>query len=103
MLLVGIHVDGVSHVVNYTLPEEPEDYVHRWRTGRAGQSGISISLPVKMTPSCWSPSKNCWICAALLCPTKSFSLGSRRPAKSALRQPKKSLQLKKRFLEEPLA
>ena len=41
----GIHVDGVSHVVNYTLPEEPEDYVHRiGRTGRAGQSGISISF-----------------------------------------------------------
>lgn len=41
----GIHVDGVSHVVNYTLPEEPEDYVHRiGRTGRAGQTGISISF-----------------------------------------------------------
>ena len=33
----GIHVDGVSHVVNYNLPEDPEDYVHRiGRTGRAG-------------------------------------------------------------------
>ncbi|MBX2809817.1 MAG: ATP-dependent RNA helicase RhlB [Cellvibrionaceae bacterium] len=41
----GIHVDGVSHVVNYTLPEEPEDYVHRiGRTGRAGQQGVSISF-----------------------------------------------------------
>lgn len=41
----GIHVDGVSHVVNYTLPEDPEDYVHRiGRTGRAGAKGISISL-----------------------------------------------------------
>ena len=41
----GIHVDGVSHVVNYALPEDPEDYVHRiGRTGRAGASGVSISF-----------------------------------------------------------
>ena len=41
----GIHIDGISHVVNYTLPEDPEDYVHRiGRTGRAGASGVSISL-----------------------------------------------------------
>jgi ATP-dependent RNA helicase RhlB len=41
----GIHVNGVSHVVNFTLPEEPEDYVHRiGRTGRAGQTGISVSF-----------------------------------------------------------
>ena len=41
----GIHVDGVSHVVNYDLPEDPEDYVHRiGRTGRAGEKGVSISF-----------------------------------------------------------
>ena len=41
----GIHIAGVSHVINYTLPYEPEDYVHRiGRTGRAGKSGISISF-----------------------------------------------------------
>lgn len=41
----GIHVDSVSHVVNYTLPEDPEDYVHRiGRTGRAGAKGVSISF-----------------------------------------------------------
>jgi len=41
----GIHIDDVSHVVNYTLPEEPEDYIHRiGRTGRAGNSGVSISF-----------------------------------------------------------
>ncbi|MFT5484178.1 MAG: ATP-dependent RNA helicase RhlB [Halieaceae bacterium] len=41
----GIHVDGVSHVVNFNLPEDPEDYVHRiGRTGRAGAKGISISF-----------------------------------------------------------
>lgn len=41
----GIHVDDISHVVNYDLPEQPEDYVHRiGRTGRAGQTGDSIAF-----------------------------------------------------------
>ncbi len=41
----GIHIEGISHVVNYTLPYEPEDYVHRiGRTGRAGAAGTSISF-----------------------------------------------------------
>jgi ATP-dependent RNA helicase RhlB len=41
----GIHIDGVSHVINYTLPRDPEDYVHRiGRTGRAGSLGTSISF-----------------------------------------------------------
>ena len=41
----GIHVEGVTHVINYNLPEQPEDYVHRiGRTGRAGATGLSISF-----------------------------------------------------------
>ncbi len=41
----GIHISGISHVINYTLPYEPEDYVHRiGRTGRAGAAGISMSF-----------------------------------------------------------
>lgn len=41
----GIDIDGVSHVVNYELPHEPESYVHRiGRTGRAGATGIAFSL-----------------------------------------------------------
>lgn len=41
----GIHIDGISHVINFTLPEVPDDYVHRiGRTGRAGMSGVSISF-----------------------------------------------------------
>jgi len=41
----GIHIDDVSHVINYTLPYDPEDYVHRiGRTGRAGATGTSISF-----------------------------------------------------------
>jgi ATP-dependent RNA helicase RhlE len=41
----GIDVEGISHVINYDLPHEPESYVHRiGRTGRAGASGIAVSL-----------------------------------------------------------
>lgn len=41
----GIHVDGITHVINYELPEDAEDYVHRiGRTGRAGASGTAISF-----------------------------------------------------------
>lgn len=41
----GLHIDDISHVINYNLPEDPEDYVHRiGRTGRAGSEGISITL-----------------------------------------------------------
>jgi len=41
----GIHVDDVSIVINYDLPEQPEDYIHRiGRTGRAGNTGTSISF-----------------------------------------------------------
>ncbi|AIR89580.1 ATP-dependent RNA helicase RhlB [Pseudomonas cremoricolorata] len=41
----GIHIDGISHVINFTLPEDPDDYVHRiGRTGRAGSNGVSISF-----------------------------------------------------------
>ena len=41
----GIHIDGITHVINFNLPQESENYVHRiGRTGRAGASGTSISL-----------------------------------------------------------
>lgn len=41
----GLHIDDVTHVINYTLPEEADDYVHRiGRTGRAGAIGTSISF-----------------------------------------------------------
>ncbi|MFA5375694.1 MAG: DEAD/DEAH box helicase [Dehalococcoidia bacterium] len=41
----GIHIEDISHVVNYNLPLDAEDYVHRiGRTGRAGSAGTSISF-----------------------------------------------------------
>ncbi len=44
----GIDVDGISHVINFDLPNVPESYVHRiGRTARAGAGGIAISLCAK--------------------------------------------------------
>ncbi len=41
----GIDVTGISHVINYDLPEDPENYVHRvGRTGRIGKDGVAISF-----------------------------------------------------------
>jgi ATP-dependent RNA helicase RhlE len=41
----GIDVDGITHVINYELPNEPESYVHRiGRTARAGASGVAYSF-----------------------------------------------------------
>ena len=41
----GLHIEGVSHVINWDLPQDAEDYVHRiGRTARAGAAGKAISL-----------------------------------------------------------
>ncbi|HYW06894.1 MAG TPA: DEAD/DEAH box helicase [Longimicrobium sp.] len=41
----GIDVDGISHVINYDAPKDPEGYVHRvGRTARAGETGVAITL-----------------------------------------------------------
>jgi len=41
----GLHIDDISHVINYDIPQDPEDYIHRiGRTARAGAKGIAISL-----------------------------------------------------------
>ena len=41
----GLDVTGITHVINYDLPKNAEDYVHRiGRTGRAGATGIAISF-----------------------------------------------------------
>jgi ATP-dependent RNA helicase RhlE len=41
----GVDIDGITHVINYELPNEPESYVHRiGRTARAGASGVALSF-----------------------------------------------------------
>jgi ATP-dependent RNA helicase RhlE len=44
----GIHVEGIAHVVNYDLPQVPEDFIHRvGRTGRAGARGTASSFSTR--------------------------------------------------------
>ena len=44
----GIHVDGIAHVVNYDLPQVPEDFIHRvGRTGRAGARGVASTFATR--------------------------------------------------------
>jgi len=44
----GIHVEGISHVVNYDLPQVPEDFIHRvGRTGRAGAFGTASTFATR--------------------------------------------------------
>src|SRR3984893_16494192 len=44
----GIHVEGISHVVNYDLPQVPEDFIHRvGRTGRAGATGKASTFATR--------------------------------------------------------
>lgn len=44
----GIHVDGISHVINYDLPQVPEDFIHRvGRTGRAGAHGKASTFATR--------------------------------------------------------
>ena len=41
----GLDIKDVTHVINYSIPQNPDSYVHRiGRTGRAGKSGIAITL-----------------------------------------------------------
>jgi len=44
----GIHVDNIAHVVNFDLPQVPEDFIHRaGRTGRAGQRGVASTFSTR--------------------------------------------------------
>jgi ATP-dependent RNA helicase RhlE len=44
----GIHVEGISHVVNYDLPQAPEDFIHRvGRTGRMGAGGTASTFATR--------------------------------------------------------
>jgi ATP-dependent RNA helicase RhlB len=52
----GLHIEAVSHVINWDLPQDPEDYVHRiGRTARAGAEGKAISLVDESSALCIEP------------------------------------------------
>ena len=90
----GIHIEGVSHVINYTLPYDSEDYVHRiGRTGRAGATGTSISFACE-EGAFYIPEIEAYIGAKLPCtiPTpellKEPPRGTSKPEKRVYKQKK---------------
>lgn len=88
----GLHIDGVSHVINYDLPEDPEHYVHRiGRTGRAGAEGISVSFADEMS-SFYIPGIEAVLGEELVCeyPDDSMLKALPRPIKLQDSQKKKS-------------
>jgi ATP-dependent RNA helicase RhlB len=88
----GIHIDGVSHVINYTLPYESEDYVHRiGRTGRAGASGTSISFACE-EGAFYIPEIEAFIGAKLPCTVPEPEL--LKPAPKGTIKPEKEVYLK---------
>ena len=58
----GLDIDSLPHVVNYDLPNVPEDYVHRiGRTGRAGETGCALSLVCAEEKRCSTILKRCCV------------------------------------------
>jgi len=85
----GIHIDGMDYVFNFSLPHDPESYVHRiGRTGRAGASGTAFSFAderdsfyipaieefIKRKLSCTEPEAEC-----LIMPEPIFAKGNGKP------------------------
>jgi len=87
----GIHIEKMSHVINYTLPRDPEDYVHRiGRTGRAGLTGTSISFACE-DDSFYIPAIETFIGNKLTCiqPEEEWSLVPDPPKEHKRRYPRK--------------
>ena len=58
----GVHVEDISHVINYDLPQESENYIHRiGRTARAGKTGRALSLACEHYVFHLEPWKRCWV------------------------------------------
>ncbi len=81
----GIDVQGVSHVINYDMPVEPESYVHRvGRTGRAGADGRAISFCTPDERPALLAIENC-IGHCLKVENPDFDMSSHQPATTAAR------------------
>jgi superfamily II DNA/RNA helicase len=97
----GLDVKGVSHVINYDVPWQPDDYVHRiGRTGRAGMKGIAITLATREDAEAVAAIEK-------LTGTKIARVGksdeSPRPAEPRAREERKSSEPKAREERKPAA
>lgn len=82
----GIDVEGISHVINYDIPDDPENYLHRiGRTGRMGRDGVSYTF---VCPDQGEPLTTIENLINRLIPchkVDGFDLGGRRPAEPKLK------------------
>lgn len=88
----GLHVEGISHVINYHMPLDPDDYVHRiGRTGRAGEIGTSISFACEVD-SFEIPNVEAYIGHPLVCehPTEDLLKPIPAPNYEVKRKPRRS-------------
>jgi len=54
----GLNISGISHIINYNIPKDPKQYVHRiGRTGRAGKYGKAISIVTEQDKEAWGAIK----------------------------------------------
>ncbi|MFH2090964.1 MAG: DEAD/DEAH box helicase [Pseudomonadota bacterium] len=93
----GLHIENISHVINYDLPHEPEHYIHRiGRTGRAGASGISVSFADEMS-SFFIPKIEEVLGNKIICEYPSEELEQELPTpKPKKKQPPKSSFIKRK-------
>ena len=95
----GIHIQGMDYVINFMLPHDPEDYVHRiGRTGRAGATGTSVSFAdekdafyipaieafIEQKLNCIEPNKE-WLTAPKPIPARKKRRSRRRRNKKNIR------------------
>lgn len=95
----GLHIENISHVINYDLPVEPEHYIHRiGRTGRAGAKGTAISFADEMSsffiPEIETVLKNKITCEY---PGESLEKDLPKPVKKVYSKPKKYPSDKRKF------
>ena len=87
----GIDIPHIEHVVNYHLPQSPEDYVHRiGRTGRAGASGNALSLVSRGEKKMWASITDLYL-------TENGSGESALPTRFKKEKTGKKFNQKKRF------
>ena len=79
----GLDVKGVSHVINFDVPWQPDDYIHRiGRTGRAGMTGIAITLATRADAEAVAAIEKLTGLKIARTPAKGARRGSLAPGKS---------------------
>jgi ATP-dependent RNA helicase RhlE len=85
----GIHVDGISHVINYDLPQVPEDFIHRvGRTGRAGARGTASTFVTRAERSTVAQIERTLAIRLIRCGASGEALANQEAERSAKTAPR---------------